>query len=199
MLRIYSTLIEMLAAAVFIIPIMAIYNRIFFHSGKRTVVYILFGLYFVAILALVGFPNIESRNIDFTINVIPFIDMASDSVNSFLNILLFVPFGFFLPLLWSKFRSVKDSVLMGLLISCIIEISQIFTYRTTDINDLITNTIGTVIGYCVAQYLTGKFTKHVVSDSKDRDFYIICVSVGMIMFLLQPFVSSLLWKIIYGV
>lgn len=34
MLRIYSTLIEMLAAAVFIIPIMAVYNRIFFHSGN---------------------------------------------------------------------------------------------------------------------------------------------------------------------
>ena len=88
---------------------------------------------------------------------------------------------------------------MGLLISCIIETSQIFTFRTTDINDLITNTIGTVIGYCVAKYLTGKFTRYIVPDSKDRDFYIICISVGMTMFLLQPFISSLLWGIIYCV
>ncbi len=182
MYRIYSVLIEILAAAVFIIPIMIIYNRIFFHSGKRTVVYTVFGLYFSAILGLAGFPSIKSLNIDFSVNLIPFIDMIPDFVNACLNVLLFVPFGFFLPILWSRFRSMKDAALMGLLTSCVIEISQIFTFRTTDINDLITNTVGTIIGYYIAQYLTGKFTKHMVSDSKDRDFYIICTSVGLIIF-----------------
>lgn len=159
-------------------------------------VYILFGLYCVAIFALVGFPNIKSRNIDVSMNVIPFIDMASDSVNACLNVLLFVPFGFLLPVLWSKFRSVKECAMMGCITSCIIEISQIFTFRTTDINDLITNTAGTIIGYCAARYLTNKFTKYIVSGSKDRDFYIISVSAGLVMFLLQPFVSSLLWKMV---
>ena len=196
MVRIYSTLIEIIAAAVLVIPIMVVYNRIFFRSGKRTVVYILFGLYCVAIFALVGFPNIKSRNIDVSMNVIPFIDMASDSVNACLNVLLFVPFGFLLPMLWSKFRSVKECAMMGCITSCIIEISQIFTFRTTDINDLITNTAGTIIGYCAARYLTNKFTKYIVSGSRDRDFYIISVSAGLVMFLLQPFVSSLLWKMV---
>lgn len=196
MVRIYSTLIEIIAAAVLVIPIMVVYNRIFFRSGKRTVVYILFGLYCVAIFALVGFPNIKSRNIDVSMNVIPFIDMASDSVNACLNVLLFVPFGFLLPMLWSKFRSVKECAMMGCITSCIIEISQIFTFRTTDINDLITNTVGTIIGYCAARYLTNKFTKYIVSGSRDRDFYIISVSAGLVMFLLQPFVSSLLWKMV---
>jgi hypothetical protein len=28
------------------------------------------------------------------------------------------------------------------------------------------------------------------------DFYIICVSVELIMFFLQPFISSLLWKMV---
>lgn len=196
MVRIYSTLIEIIAAAVLVIPIMVVYNRIFFRSGKRTVVYILFGLYCVAIFALVGFPNIKSRNINVSMNVIPFIDMASDSVNACLNVLLFVPFGFLLPVLWSKFRSVKECAMMGCITSCIIEISQIFTFRTTDINDLITNTAGTIIGYCAARYLTNKFTKYIVSGSRDRDFYIISVSAGLVMFLLQPFVSSLLWKMV---
>lgn len=196
MFRIYSVLIEILAAAVFIIPIFAIYNRLFFHSGKQTVIYSLFGLYFSAILGLVGFPNVKSLTIDFSVNLIPFIDMISDFVNACLNVLLFVPFGLFLPILWSKFRNIKDTILMGLLTSCIIEISQIFTFRTTDINDLITNTVGTIIGYYVAQYITGKFIRHIVSDSKDRDFYLICVSVGLIMFLLQPFISSLLWDMV---
>lgn len=117
-------------------------------------------------------------------------------VNACLNILLFVPFGFFLPMLWSKFRSNKSTVLMGLITSCIVEVSQIFTFRTTDINDLITNTVGTIIGYYIAQYLTDKFTKHIVMDSQGRDFYIICGSVGLIMFLFQPFIASLLWEMV---
>ncbi len=196
MFRIYSVLIEILAAAVFIIPIMVIYNRIFFHSGKRTVVYTVFGLYFSAILGLVGFPSIKSLNIDFSVNLIPFIDMIPDFVNACLNVLLFVPFGFFLPILWSRFRSMKDTALMGLLTSGVIEISQIFTFRTTDINDLITNTVGTMIGYYIAQCLTGKFTKRMVSDSKDRDFYIICISVGLIMLFLKPMISSLFWEMV---
>ena len=196
MFRIYSALIDVLAAAVFIIPVMAVYNRIFFHSGKRTVIYIVFGLYLSAVLGLVGFPSIKSLNIDFSVNLIPFIDMIPDYVNACLNVLLFVPFGFLLPILWSRFRSIKCTALTGLLTSFVIEISQIFTFRTTDINDLITNTVGAIIGYCIAQYLTGKFTKHVVSGSKGRDFYIICISVGLIMFLLQPFISSLLWEMV---
>ena len=138
----------------------------------------------------------RSRNIDVSINVIPFIDMASDSVNACLNVLLFVPFGFLLPVLWSKFRSVKECAMMGCITSCIIEISQIFTFRTTDINDLITNTIGTVTGYYIAKYLTEKFTKNIVSDSNDRDFYIVCISVVVVMFMLQPFISALLWEMV---
>ena len=196
MYRIYSALIELLAASVFIIPIFAIYNKFFFHSGKRTVLYILFGFYITANLGLIGFPSITSLTIEFSVNLIPFIDMVSDCVNACLNILLFVPFGLFLPILWSKFRSIKSTALMGLITSCVVEVSQIFTFRTTDINDLITNTVGTVIGYYTAQCLTGKFTKHIVLDSQDRDFYIICGSVGLIMFLLQPFVSSFIWQLI---
>lgn len=53
-----------------------------------------------------------------------------------------------------------------------------------------------LIGYCAARFLTNKFTKYIVSGSRDRDFYIISVSAGLVMFLLQPFVSSLLWKMV---
>ena len=196
MFRIYSTLIEMLAASVFILPVFAIYNKFFFHSGKRTALYIVFGFYIAAILGLIGFPGITSLTVEFSVNLIPFIGMASDFVNACLNILLFVPFGLFLPILWSKFRSIKGTALMGLITSCVVEVSQIFTFRTTDINDLITNTVGTIIGYYTAQFLTGKFTKHIVLNSQDRDFYIICGSIGFIMFLLQPFIASLLWEMV---
>lgn len=196
MYRIYGTLIEMIAAAVFIIPLWCIYNKIWFHSWKRTIIYLVFGFYLTALLALVGFPSVTSLKIDFTVNIIPFVDMVSDFINACLNILLFVPFGFFLPILWDKFRKIKNVALMGLLTTLFIEIIQIFTYRTTDINDVITNTIGTIVGYFIAQWITNKFTKRILLDSKMCDFYMICGTVGLVMFFFQPFVSSLLWEMV---
>lgn len=63
------------------------------------------------------------------------------------NILLFCPIGFFLPLLWNDFRKFSKTVIFGFLVSLIIECSQLFLIRTTDIDDLIFNTLGTMIGY----------------------------------------------------
>ena len=194
--RIYSALIEIIAAAVVIIPIWTIYNKLFFHSVKRTIVYMVFGFYLTAILSLVGFPSIMNLTVDFSVNVIPFAAMISDFINACLNILLFIPFGFFLPTLWSGFRSIKSVLLTGLLTTCIIEISQIFTFRTTDINDLFTNIMGTIIGYLFAQWITKGFTKHTLPNSKSSDFYVISGSVVLIMFFFQPFISSLLWEIV---
>ena len=85
---------------------------------------------------------------------------------------------------------------MGLITTFLIEISQIFTFRTTDINDIITNTAGTIIGYFVAHKITDSFTKRVLLNAKTSDFYVICGSVGVIMFLFQPFVSALLWEMV---
>ena len=77
-----------------------------------------------------------------------------------------------------------------------IEIAQIFTGRATDIDDIITNIAGTLIGYFIVHRITDNFTKRIYSNSKMGDFYIICVSVALIMFFLQPFISSLLWEMI---
>ena len=147
-------------------------------------------------LALVGFPNITMLQMEFTVNLIPFIYMLSDLVNACLNVLLFVPFGFFLPMLWKEFRSIKSVALAGIVATSFIEISQLFTGRATDIDDIITNSIGTLIGYFIVRFVTKNFTKRTLSDSKINDFYLICGSVGVIMFFLQPFVSTWLWGIL---
>lgn len=94
------------------------------------------------------------------------------------------------------FRKLKNVAIMGLITTLFIEISQIFTFRTTDINDIITNTIGTIIGYFIACWITDKFTKRILTNSKICDFYVVCGTVGFIMFFFQPFTSSLLWKIV---
>ena len=191
-----NTLIELAAAGIYLIPFFLILNACYLHNWKRTAFYTIFGFYLAAILALVGFPNISFITFDLGINLIPFVDIIPDIKNACLNVLLFVPFGFFLPVLWDNFRSEQKTVLTGLAASCIIELSQLFTFRTTDVNDLITNTVGTMLGYYIAKRITNNFSNHILSAPSKRDFYIICGTTAAIMFFLQPFVSSILWNII---
>lgn len=64
-----------------------------------------------------------------------------------LNILLFVPFGFLLPLLWPNTGKLWRVLLFGFCLSLLIELSQYYSYRTTDVEDLMMNTFGAVVGY----------------------------------------------------
>ena len=106
--RIYSALIDIVAAAIFIVPLLALYGKISLRSLKQTLIYIVFAFYLVAVLSLVGFPSVLSLNLDFTINIIPLVDMISDFVNACLNVLLFVPLGFLLPMLWKKYKAIPS-------------------------------------------------------------------------------------------
>ena len=47
--RIYSALIDIVAAAIFIVPLLALYGKISLRSLKQTLIYIVFAFYLVAI------------------------------------------------------------------------------------------------------------------------------------------------------
>jgi len=82
------------------------------------------------------------------IGLIPF--AASGSiVPELLNILMTIPFGFLLPAIWSELRSLKKIILAGFFLSLTIETMQLFTFRFSTTGDLITNTLGAVIGYLI--------------------------------------------------
>lgn len=81
------------------------------------------------------------------VSIIPF-----QSVGIFtycMNILMVMPLGFLLPYIWKSFRNIGRVTLAGFLLSAFIEFSQLFTNRLADIDDLIMNTIGAVLGYLV--------------------------------------------------
>ncbi|MBK5241604.1 VanZ family protein [Clostridium sp.] len=84
------------------------------------------------------------------INFIPFKGMIEFGVHGFINIFgnifIFMPFGFCAALLSRKEKKIKHIVLVGIGISLGIEIIQIFIVRSSDINDLILNTLGTFLG-----------------------------------------------------
>lgn len=62
------------------------------------------------------------------------------------NVAMFLPLGFFPALLWRRPRCWR-SVLVAGGTSLFIEITQIFVDRSSDINDLILNTLGGLAGY----------------------------------------------------
>lgn len=80
---------------------------------------------------------------------IPFVDMIRGPIETFLNVILFIPLGFFLPFLYKKYNRLANIVLAGFLISLSIELVQMFDIGTTDINDLIANTLGTCLGFSI--------------------------------------------------
>lgn len=62
------------------------------------------------------------------------------------NTLLFMPWGFFLPLLWKRLRPFLIITVMCLLLTCLIEGTQLFICRTVDVDDLILNFAGSMTG-----------------------------------------------------
>ena len=65
------------------------------------------------------------------------------------NVALFVPLGFLLPLIWDRYRRAGRTAAAGLLLSTAIELSQLFNRRFTDVDDLIMNTLGAVLGWAL--------------------------------------------------
>ena len=190
--RILITSKEVTAASIIFVPILFLYNKIFFHNIKKTAAYIFFSLYLAAICFLVGFPNIAGLRIVLSHNFIPLRGMLTDITNSYLNILLFVPLGIFAPCLWRDFRSMMKTVRLGVLTSLVIEISQIFTIRATDINDVITNAAGTMVGYLTGRLIIKRIPQLDRLGCTERELYLLYATVGAVMFFFQPFIQYVL-------
>ncbi len=111
-----------------------------------------------------------------------------------LNIILFIPLGFFLPILYKKYRNFKEVTKVGFLTSLFIEIMQLFSHRATDIDDLITNTLGTIIGYLIFKI----FVKNKVDIKKESKYELpIIMSIAFAtMFLIRPFFADIIWSFI---
>ena len=84
------------------------------------------------------------------INLIPFSNEI-DIVAYLLNIVLLIPLGIFVPVLWKKASRLSEIAGIGFLFSVFIEITQLINIRHTDIDDVILNTFGAVIGFMIYQ------------------------------------------------
>ncbi|QWH17885.1 VanZ family protein [Bacillus mycoides] len=121
----------------------------------------------------IGFPS-SVENLNRSVNIIPFASIIKDigqmgsaydgdvlfmiglivrNVGG--NVLLLMPLGFLAPLIWNKFKKVKNAILLGFIISVSIELLQLIESlvsgwgRITDIDDVICNVLGSIIGYSI--------------------------------------------------
>lgn len=92
----------------------------------------------------------NSKNLFDSIHATPIEDLL-------LNIILFIPFGFFLPYIWPKLNFWK-TILWAFCVSTVIEVTQYLAHwGCLEIDDIINNTVGACIGYgCfkIYQYLS---------------------------------------------
>lgn len=133
----------------------------------REILVNLFFIYSLAVAAITVFPiGIGIGSMWGRISWVPFTEthwLLHDPFVAVLNlvgnIVLFVPLGFFLPLLSPRFEGIGTTVLTGLVVSACIESLQFigiagWGWRSADIDDLILNTVGTAVGYGV--YAAGR-------------------------------------------
>lgn len=66
------------------------------------------------------------------------------------NVVLFIPLGWFLPYNWEKYRFVFKTLFLVLLLMVAVEAAQYFTLLgSCDVDDLILNIFGALVGYCL--------------------------------------------------
>lgn len=75
------------------------------------------------------------------------------------NIILFLPLGYLIPLINGKtVKSIKKIALCGFALSSFVEVIQLVSYRGTfDLDDLLHNTTGTIIGCILYIVIFNKF------------------------------------------
>ncbi len=208
MFQIMAIFIDGVAGFLPVAPLMALFHwlmrkkdrKLGIHTPKAHVAgTYFFSLLLVAAFAATGVPNLYYLQFDAAVNLIPFYHSAY--LQYYLNVLLFVPVGFMLPLLWTKFAKMRYTILYGALFSLIIELGQLFTLRATDIDDFLTNTAGTVIGCLLFALIKRLFPKISVCAidgaahwRHERKFYF--CAAWLSLFLIPPVIADWFWSLL---
>lgn len=109
-------------------------------------------------------------------------------LNPLLNIAMFIPLGVLLPLATKTFRRWYWTLMMGAGISLGIEILQYILGRgQADIDDLICNILGTMLGYCICLCFINLIRKNWKSAGRNAAFPILFVAALAGVFLAYHF------------
>ena len=149
-------LLDKLCGAIVSLPLVLIYIFVFDRErAKRKWGWmVLLTLYLNAMYIVIGVPGVQYICWDLTVNLIPFQDFSARNILGMaLNAVMFAPLGFLLPAYFERYRDWGRTLAAGFLTSLTVELIQLFTFRATDVDDLLMNTLGTVVGFLLAKLI----------------------------------------------
>ena len=125
-------------------------------------VFLLKTLFYTYCIAILNITGILGMTFNFSYFKHAFENLQLPFTNSswimlFLNMGLFIPFGFLLSLLFPKCQKAYMVLVVSLVFTIVIEFLQAFAGRLTEFDDVIMNTMGGTVGYiiwkCYDKYL----------------------------------------------
>lgn len=203
-LRFLGIGIDCLSSMLILTPVTLVILKM---SGRKvkslhTVVLLLYLCVLSGIYSVTGIPDVRDCSFDLSLNLIPMTDILNSPQQYLFNVLMFVPVGFLLPLLWDEYRDWKHVMGFCCFLTVFIEVTQVFTFRTTDIDDLLTNLLGAGIGWLLVSGLVKEYRLRIPFNI-DNDYeeahgqwgYLIVFLLQQ--FFLQPYWSAFFWDAIY--
>lgn len=150
-----------------------------------------FVLYILCLFQIVSKEDVSYGGI----NILPFKEMFRYDVGTYLfyknilgNLLLFMPYGFFI----GYFLNINKSYIifiLSIIASASIEITQLYIGRVFDVDDIILNVIGALFGFAIYR-LIYKFNNKI--PEKYRKNWLLDIIIVIIIILVVRFI--VLWK-----
>lgn len=149
-------------------------------------------LYLNAMYIVIGVPGVQYIVWDPTLNLIPFQDFSTSNIMGMvLNMVMFAPLGFLLPAYFERYRHWGRTLAAGFLTSLTVELVQLFTFRATDVDDLIMNTLGTFVGFLLAKLIF----RHRTALYRGRKDWLELIVVNAIILLVIVFIRYPLMEV----
>ena len=158
MQAILGLLIDWLGGALVTVPLALIFVFSFDRprAKRRWFWMVLLTVYLSVLYVVIGVPDWRYLTWDPTVNLVPFQDFTPENLRGMaLNAAMFAPLGFLLPAYFDRYRSFVPTLDAGILTSLTVELIQLFTFRATDADDLIMNTLGTILGFLLSKLILG--------------------------------------------
>ena len=189
-------LLDKLCGAVVSLPLVLVYIFVCDRerAKRRWGWMVLLTLYLNAMYIVIGVPGVQYICWDPTLNLIPFQDFSARNMEGMvLNAIMFAPLGFLLPAYFERYRHWGRTLAAGFLTSLTVELIQLFTFRATDVDDLIMNTLGTLVGFLLVKLVLRRRTA-VYRGKKDWLELVIVNGIVLlvIVFIRYPLMEAML-------
>ena len=155
------------------------FKKSFFRSRSLNIIILFISIFYVIIMIRLLFLAGRSHYLDsYRYNLIPLKTIKQYVINReyynsetwiknlFGNIILFIPLGLSIPILNHRFLKVLPFLILNLLILLSVELIQVFSrVGTFDVDDIILNILGALIGLVITRLVVGVLFARVNTDN----------------------------------